>query len=54
MKLKIIVTLVLLLSCVSFVLMGCVQKDYNAAQGQDFNRHILEGKSLRHRNSLLL
>src|SRR5665647_1202135 len=42
----IIIMLILLLVCVSFILMGCVQKDYNAAAEQDFNQHILQEKSL--------
>jgi hypothetical protein len=44
MKLTIIM-LILLLICVSFVLMGCVQKDYNSAAEPSFNQLLLQEKS---------
>jgi hypothetical protein len=42
----IIIMLILLLVCASFILIGCVQKDYNTAAEPGFNQHILEEKSL--------
>lgn len=44
MKLMIIM-LILLLVCVSFILMGCTQKDYNATEVPDFNQQTLQEKS---------
>ncbi len=41
----IIIILILLLVCVSFILMGCAQKDYNATEVPDFNQQILQEKS---------
>jgi hypothetical protein len=46
----IIIMLILLLVCVSFILMGCFQKDYNAAAEPGFNLHILQENSLKPKN----
>jgi hypothetical protein len=40
-----ITMLILLLICVSFVLMGCVQEDYSAAAEPGFNQLILQEKN---------
>jgi len=42
----IIIVLILLLVCVTFIIMGCVQKDYNETAEQGFNQLILQEKSL--------